>query len=112
MSAEHGLTRPGAFLFELLGRCGINAASWRVLQGCLDSAMELLMEEAVEAGRRYADGAPPLRTPLLCRGTTREAAGRQPVLGRRPLLLALSSAAMQSLVGGVLAALARCARCA
>lgn len=27
--AEHGLTRPGAFLFELLGGCGITPATWQ-----------------------------------------------------------------------------------
>lgn len=35
--SDNGLTRPGAFLFELLGGCGISPATWQVRDaaGCL-----------------------------------------------------------------------------
>jgi len=29
--ADNGLTRPGAFLFELLARCGITPTTWQIL---------------------------------------------------------------------------------
>ncbi|PRW44978.1 Regulator of telomere elongation helicase 1 [Chlorella sorokiniana] len=51
-SPDNGLTRPGAFLFELLARCGITPATWHILFDCLQTATSILTEEAVEAGRR------------------------------------------------------------
>lgn len=30
-TADNGLTKPGAFLFELLARCGITPATWHIL---------------------------------------------------------------------------------
>ena len=53
LPADNGLTRPGAFLFELLGRCGISSDTWSVLYDCLDRAVGVLTEEAVDAGRRW-----------------------------------------------------------
>jgi len=50
--AENGLTKPGAYLYELLGRCGITPSTWSILHDCLDRGMSILTEEAVDMGRK------------------------------------------------------------
>lgn len=40
-------------MFELLGQVNLTLDTWPVLQACLESAIDLLAGDAMEAGRRY-----------------------------------------------------------
>ena len=50
--SHKGFTAPGTFLFELLGRVGVTPATMFPLIRTLESAAELLADQALDAGNR------------------------------------------------------------
>ena len=54
LRAAAGLTAPGAFLFELLGRLGITGESVFPMLRLMDAAVEVLADDGAAKGRKCA----------------------------------------------------------
>ncbi|GAB4815023.1 hypothetical protein N2152v2_002069 [Parachlorella kessleri] len=48
---EKGLTRPGAFIFELLGKINLTVETYLLMASLIETALDLLTGAAVDAGR-------------------------------------------------------------
>lgn len=47
-----GVTRPGAFIFEILGRIGVSDSTWGAMQELVESCIEVLVDQATSQGRK------------------------------------------------------------